>query len=102
MSAHSYLGANLAKLDDNEMALNRTGHSGDAKADAALVFAAKVAQTRGKVTGADIDAVKRAGFSDAQVIEIIANVAFNVLTNFINNVAETDIDFPVVSVRRAA
>ena len=102
MSAHSYLGANLAKLDEAEMALNRAGRSGDAKADAALVFAAKVAQLRGKVSGADIEAVKRAGFGNAEIIEIIVNVAFNVLTNFVNNVAETDIDFPVVAVRKAA
>lgn len=97
LSAHSYLGA-IAKLDAAEIALNRKGHSGDAKADAALVFAAKVAKQRGKVTDADVSAVKGAGFTDAQVIEIVANVALNVMTNFVNNVAGTDIDFPVVHV----
>jgi len=96
LSAHSYLGANLAKLDETEMALNRKGHSGDAKADAAVAFAAKVARSKGKVSDADLAALRRAGFSDAQAVEIVANVAINVLTNFINNVAQTDIDFPVV------
>lgn len=95
LSAHSYLGA-IAKLDAAEIALNRKGHSGDAKADAALAFAAKVARQRGKVSDADVSTVKGAGFTDAQVIEIVASVALNVMTNFVNNVAETDIDFPVV------
>ena len=96
LSAHSYLGANLAKLDDAEMALNRKGCSGDARADAAVAFAAKVAQSKGKVADADIATLRAAGFSDGQVVEIVANVALNVFTNFVNNVASTDIDFPVV------
>ena len=96
LSAHSYLGTHLAKLDASEMAANRQGHSQDPRADAALVFARKVAETRGKVSDADIATVRMAGFSDAQVIEIVANVALNVLTNMVNNVALTDIDFPAV------
>ena len=102
LSAHSYLGLNLAKIDETEIALNRAGHSGDAKADAAIVFARKVLDARGKVSDADIAAVRLAGFSEAQVIEITAAVALNVLTNYINNVAETDIDFPVVLAAQAA
>jgi uncharacterized peroxidase-related enzyme len=102
LSAHTYLGLNLAKIDDTEIALNRLGHSGDAKADAALVFARKVLEARGRVSDADIAAVRLAGFSEPQVIEIVASVALNVLTNFINNVAETDIDFPVVRAAQAA
>jgi uncharacterized peroxidase-related enzyme len=101
LSAHTYLGANLAKLDEAEMAANRRGHSSDAKADAALVFARKVAESRGQVTDGDVAAVKLAGYTDAQIVEIVANVALNVLTNFMNNVADTDIDFPVVRAQAA-
>jgi len=102
LSAHSYLGVNLAKISPEEIALNRKGGSSDAKADAAVRFATKVATTRGKVSEADLSAVRNAGFSDAQIIEIVAVVAENFLTNFINNVAETDIDFPVVRAIQAA
>ena len=102
LSAHTYLGLNLAKIDDAEIALNRAGHSGDAKADVAIVFARKVLEARGRVSDADIAEVRLAGFSEAQVIEIVASVALNVLTNYINNVAETDIDFPVVRAAQAA
>ncbi len=102
LSAHTYLGLNLAKIDDTEIALNRAGHSGDAKADAALVFARKVLDARGRVSDSDLAAVRLAGFTAAQVIEIVASVALNVLTNYINNVAQTDIDFPVVLASQAA
>lgn len=102
LSAHTYLGLNLAKIDEAEIALNRAGHSGDAKADAAVAFARKVLDARGRVRDADIAEVRLAGFSEAQVIEIVASVALNVLTNYINNVAETDIDFPVVLAAQAA
>lgn len=102
LSAHTYLGLNLAKIDDAEIALNRAGHSGDAKADAALVFARKVLDTRGRVSDADLAAVRLAGFSETHVIEIVASVALNVLTNYVNNVAQTDIDFPVVLAAQAA
>jgi uncharacterized peroxidase-related enzyme len=97
LSAHTYLGLNVAKLDAAEIDAARHGHSADVKADAAVVFAKKVSELRGKVTDADLALVRAAGFSDAQVIEIVTNVALNTLTNLVNNVAQTDIDFPKVS-----
>lgn len=102
MSAHSYLGANLAKLDDAEMEANRGGRSTDPRANAAVAFAYKVAANRGKVSDADLAEVKLAGASDAQVVEIVATVALNMLTNLLNNVADTEIDFPVVRSAQAA
>jgi uncharacterized peroxidase-related enzyme len=102
LSAHTYLGKNLAKLDDAEIAANRNGASNDPKADAAVRFAAKVARARGHVSEDDLRAVKLAGYDDAQVIEIVLHVALNTWTNYINEVAKTDIDFPVVSARKAA
>ncbi len=102
LSAHTYLGLNVAHLDPAEIALNRRGGSNDRSAGAAVAFAVKVASERGRVTDADIAAVKQAGFSEAQIVEIVGLVAVNVYTNFINNVAETDIDFPVVRASQAA
>jgi uncharacterized peroxidase-related enzyme len=102
LSAHSYLGLNLAKISSEEVALNRKGESGDAKANAAVRFAAKVVRERGHITEADIKAVRDAGFSDRQIIEILAVTAENIFTNLLNVVAETDIDFPVVHASDAA
>lgn len=95
LSAHSYLGKNLAKLDEAEILANRRGTSGDAKADAAVRFAASVTKARGSVGNSDVEAVRAAGFNDAQIVEIVLHVALNTLTNYVNNVAETAIDFPV-------
>lgn len=102
LSAHSYLGLHAAKLSDAEMSLNRQGRSDDAKADAAVAFAFKVASERGKVSDADLATVKLAGWAEPQIVEIVANVALNVLTNYVNTVADTDIDFPVVRTAEAA
>ena len=84
------------------MSRYRAGASNDPKADAAVRFAAKVARERGHVGEDDLRAVKLAGYSDAQVIEMVLHVALNTWTNYINEVAKTDIDFPVVSTRKAA
>lgn len=101
LSAHTYLAKNLAKLDDAEMTANRNGASNDPMADAAVRFAAKVVRQRGHVGEEDVRAVKSAGYSDAQVIEIVMHVALNTWTNYINAVSKTEIDFPVVTARKA-
>ncbi|OQW59507.1 MAG: alkylhydroperoxidase [Proteobacteria bacterium SG_bin9] len=102
LSAHTYFGKNHAKLDDGEIAANRNGGSNDPKADAAVRFAGKVATSRGHVTDEDVRAVKLAGYDDAQVIEIVQHVALNTWTNYINEVAKTEVDFPVVTPSRNA
>jgi uncharacterized peroxidase-related enzyme len=102
LSAHTYLGKNVAKLDDTEMAFNRSGTSKDPKADAAVRFARSVLESRGHVSDEQVRAIKSAGYTDAQVVEIVQHVALNVWTNYVNNVAQTTIDFPVVSTRRVA
>lgn len=96
LSAHTYLGKNLAKLDDAELAANREGGSSDAKAGAALRFATHLVQQRGKVEASEVERVLAAGFDHAQVVEIIAHVALNTLTNYVNEALGTTIDFPVV------
>lgn len=102
LSAHSYLARNLAKLDDAEIAANRDGSSGDAKAAAAVRFALEVARRRGHVGDDALAAVRAAGYGDAEIIEIVLHVALNTWTNYLNEVAQTDIDFPVVRPHRAA
>ncbi len=102
LSAHTYLGKHAAKLDDSEIAANRGGTSNDAKADAAVRFARKVAQLRGHVSDEDVRAVRAAGYTDGEIVEIVQHVALNTWTNYVNSVARTEIDFPVVTARRVA
>ena len=96
LAAHTYLGKNLAKLDSTEIAANRHGESTDAKAAAAVRFATDVARSRGAVSADAVIAVRDAGYSDAEIVEIVVHVALNTLTNYVNEVLGTDIDFPAV------
>lgn len=96
LAAHAYLGRQFARLDDAELAANRRGRSHDVMADAAVGFAVKVASARGHVTDDDVRAVRTAGYDDAQIVEIVQHVALNTWTNYLNEVAETEIDFPRV------
>jgi uncharacterized peroxidase-related enzyme len=100
-SAHSYLGRNLAKLDEAELAANRAGRSIDPRSDAAVRLAAKIARERGHAVADEIRQAKLAGYSDAAIVEIIAHVALNVLTNYANVALATEVDFPVVELAAA-
>jgi uncharacterized peroxidase-related enzyme len=102
LSAHTYLARKIARLDDAEITANRNGASNDIKADAAVHFAAKLARERGQASEADIEALKHAGYSDAEIVEIIAHIALNIFTNYINEALKTEIDFPAVPSRTAA
>lgn len=102
LSAHGFLGKNRAGLSDEEIAANRAGFSTSPKADAAVRFAVKVARERGHVGDADVDALRAAGYDDAEIIEITVHVALNTWTNYMNVVGQTAIDFPILKARQAA
>ncbi|QJW99513.1 carboxymuconolactone decarboxylase family protein [Frigoriglobus tundricola] len=93
VSAHSLLGKH-AGLTADQILSGRKGTSEDPKTAAALAFARKLLATRGRATDADLAAVRDAGYTDGEITEIVAHVALNTLTNYLNNVAETEIDFP--------
>lgn len=95
-AAHSYTGYTFAKLSKEEVELARQGTSADPDAAAVTAFARKVAEVRGKVSVEDIAAIRKAGFSEGQIVEIVAVVAENFFTNLINNVAGTEVDFPAI------
>jgi alkylhydroperoxidase family enzyme len=90
-------GAAHAKMSADEIILARKGHASDPKRDAAVQFARKVIETRGKISDADLKAVRDAGYTDANLMEIIALVAMYSLTNFFNNVFDPEKDFPAVA-----
>lgn len=97
LAAHTYLGTTVTKLTGAEIAANRKGGSTDAKADAAVRFAAEIVRKRGRLDSHAVDRVRTAGYSDAEIVEIIAHVALNTLTNYVNEVLDTDIDFPAAA-----
>jgi uncharacterized peroxidase-related enzyme len=101
LSAHTLMGKG-AGLSETGIRKARQGRAEAALDDAVAVLARAVADTRGQVNDAAVAAAKTAGLSDAHIVEVIAQVALNVLTNYTNNVCLTDIDFPKVDVAVAA
>jgi uncharacterized peroxidase-related enzyme len=101
VSAHTAIGRK-AGLDANDIQASRHGSSSDPKADAALSFTRALVDNVGDVTSAEMAAVRDAGHSDAEIIEIITHVALNIFTNLLAKATQVDIDFPVVELKAAA
>lgn len=101
VSAHTAIGRK-AGLDTEEMLANRKGQSGDLKAGAALAFARALVEHSGQVSLTEFDAVRAAGHSDAEIIEIITHVAMNIFTNLLGKATQVEIDFPTIALNDAA
>jgi uncharacterized peroxidase-related enzyme len=102
LSAHTYLGAHFAKLDEASMDAARLGESKDGKTKSILQFAQLLVKKRGHVSNEDVSAVKTSGATDAEIAEIVGHVALNTLTNYFNTTANTQIDFPLVEAHEVA
>lgn len=101
LSAHTAIGKGIG-LAPADLSGARTGEVGDAKVSAALRFARVVVDRMGGVTDADVAAVKRAGWTDGEVAEIIGAVGLNLFTNLFNKAAGVEVDFPRVDPARAS
>lgn len=101
VSAHTAIGRKVG-LDNQEILANRMGRSSDAKAEAALVFATALVDHTGAVSKAEFDAVRSAGYSDGEIVEIITHVAMNIFTNLLGKATLVEIDFPTVELNKAA
>ncbi|MEB2401156.1 MAG: carboxymuconolactone decarboxylase family protein [Alcaligenaceae bacterium] len=101
LAAHTVLGRNAGATPE-ELSAAQVGESSDPKTAAALRFALKLVEARGRVDDADVQAVRDAGFSDEEIVEILAHVALNLFTNYVNIAFAVPVDFPAVKLRRAA
>jgi uncharacterized peroxidase-related enzyme len=101
VAAHSYLGQK-AGLGDEDVLRARRATASDEKAAVALGFARKIVKNRGWVSDEELEEVRRAGYTEGEIAEIVANVALNIFTNYFNHVAGTDVDFPAVPALAAA
>ncbi|MFI6321987.1 carboxymuconolactone decarboxylase family protein [Nonomuraea sp. NPDC050556] len=91
VAAHTYMGKTSAGLTDTDIAEAKHGTAIDPKNAAAVEFARALTESRGN---ADPAGARAAGWSDEQILEIIAWVALQTLTNYVNKVAETENDWP--------
>ncbi|MDF3857124.1 carboxymuconolactone decarboxylase family protein [Achromobacter denitrificans] len=101
LAAHTALGRK-AGASAEEMSAAQGGNAADPKTAAALRFALKLVEARGQIGDADVQAVRAAGFGDQEIVEILAHVALNLFTNYVNVAFAVPVDFPAVKLRRAA
>lgn len=98
LAAHTVLGQK-AGASAADMAAAQVGQSSDPKTAAALAFALKVVEQRAQVSDADVANLHEVGFQDEQVVEILAHVALNLFTNYINVALDIPVDFPKVALK---
>lgn len=101
LSAHAVIGKSVG-LDSDDIEHARDGRAVDRFDAAVTAFALNVTRSKATISDADLEAARSAGLDDGLIIEVIANVALNVLTNYVNRVAGTTIDFPVTPLKAAA
>ncbi len=95
LSAHSFFGAKVG-LSEEQILEGRAFHSQDEKMNAGLLFAKKVLETPKEISSADIEPLRSVGYSDGDILEIVANVIRNIFSNYINIISETEVDWPVI------
>ena len=98
LAAHTALGRK-AGASSEEMSTAQDGSSSDAKTAAALRFALRVVEGRGQIADADVQDLRSAGYSDEEIVEILAHVALNLFTNYVNVAFAVPVDFPGVKLR---
>lgn len=94
LSAHTAIAQN-EKIADQEILLARKGESNDAKTKAILSFTKTLIEKKGNVGENDVNALKKAGVTDAELAEIILVVTLNLFTNYFNLTTDPKIDFPL-------
>jgi uncharacterized peroxidase-related enzyme len=97
LSAHTFIGSRVAKLDAEEIERARHAESTDPHVAALLALSDAVARGRGVVDETTLKTARAAGVTDAEIAEVVGNLALNVLTNYFNILAETHNEFPVVT-----
>lgn len=95
-AAHSLL-SKLTGIAPNAIRQIRDGEpTGDAKRDALAKFVHTLVTTSGTVTDEQIAAIKAAGYTDQQLVEISLAISVGIFANLFNRINDTDVDFPPV------
>lgn len=101
LAAHTVLGKG-AGVSAEDMSAAQAGRSSDPQTAAALVFALKVVSNRAHLVDEDFAALRAVGFDDEYIVEIVAHVALNIFTNYINVALDVPVDFPKVALNPVA
>ena len=94
-SAHTTIGKMVGLTEDQTVEARR-GRADDAHAQAVLALTDAILEREGFVTNDQLQAARDAGLTDGQVFEVVGQVIKNYFTNFVNHIAETEVDFPAI------
>jgi alkylhydroperoxidase family enzyme len=87
--------AEQAGIGEDEIERFQRFESEDEKRASALRFAREVVETRGHPSDESFNGVREAGYTDEQIIEMIATVVEATFTNYMNDTLQTEVDLPV-------
>lgn len=96
LAAHTG-GARAKGVSAQDAADAQSGRASDPHVAAILTLALAVNADHGRAGAAALEQARAAGLSDAEILETVAHVAVNILTNSINNIVDTTLDFPRVA-----
>jgi uncharacterized peroxidase-related enzyme len=94
VAAHTMRGERLLKMSPEELLETRRAHDADPHSEAILRIASDLIENRGQVSDEALEKARTAGVTDAELSEVVAHVALNVLSNYFNHLARPDLDFP--------
>lgn len=94
-SAHTVLGKMNGFTEEQVLELRKGTASFDEKLNALAVFTKEVVENRGKASEAAKNAFFDAGYNEANMIDVVIVVGDKIVSNYIHNLTEFAIDFPV-------
>jgi AhpD family alkylhydroperoxidase len=94
MAAHSSIASGQGMLSAVLAALRKGVPPPDARLEALVQFTRTVVRERGWAGERDLDSFLQAGFTKAQVLEVVLGVGLKTLSNYANHVAHTPVDAP--------
>src|SRR5215470_10645065 len=93
VAAHSTLAKRLAKVDPALVSATRRRETlADAKLDALVTFTRKIVEQRGMLAETDVAAFLDAGYTRAQVIEVMLGVGMKTFNNYVDHIAHTPLN----------
>ena len=94
-SAHTVLGKMNGFTDEQVLEIRGGSASFDSKLDALARFTASVVKNRGRASQEAKDAFFAAGYTEANLIDVVIVVGDKIVSNYIHNLTGFEIDFPL-------
>ncbi|OPC66469.1 alkylhydroperoxidase [Elizabethkingia bruuniana] len=96
-SAHTVLGKMNGFTDEQILEIRAGNASFDGKLDALAKFTASVVNQKGKVASETLETFFGAGYTEANMIDVIIVIGDKIVSNYLHNLTHLEIDFPLAT-----